>query len=108
MKKILVTILMVLSVSVLTGCTEKNEASKNEIITYNTDDDEQDMFGTQFVIIERERLHDELDLSSNWNYRYTVYDVDSKVMYYIFDGNELATMSPVYNSDGTIKIYEEK
>lgn len=107
MRRILITILTVLSVAVLTGCTSKNEDSKNEITTCNTDDTEQDMFGTQFVIIESETLQNKRELSSTWYYRYTVYDVDSKVMYYIFDGYNRATMSPVYNSDGTVKIYEE-
>lgn len=101
MKRILTTILMVLTISVLTGC-----ASKNEITTYNTDGKDTNMLGTQFVVIEEENLLDPFS-SSNWTYRYTVYDVDSKAMYYILEGYKRSAMAPVYNADGTVKMYQE-
>ena len=35
----------------------------------------------------------------------TVYDKDTKVMYYFIDDAYQMALSPIYNSDGTIKIY---
>lgn len=34
-----------------------------------------------------------------------VYDKDTKVMYYFIDDAYQMALSPIYNSDGTIKIY---
>lgn len=34
------------------------------------------------------------------------YDYDTKVMYYIWDGYNKIGISPIYNSDGSVMIYE--
>ena len=39
---------------------------------------------------------------------YIVYDKDTKVMYYIIINSYKCGITPIYNTDGTIKIYEEK
>ena len=35
-----------------------------------------------------------------------VYDKDTKVMYYLIDDAYQMALSPIYNADGTIKIYK--
>ena len=35
-----------------------------------------------------------------------VYDYDTKVMYYIWDGYNKIGISPIYNADGSVMIYE--
>lgn len=37
---------------------------------------------------------------------YIVYDKDTKVMYYLVDDAYQMALSPIYNADGTIKIYK--
>lgn len=39
---------------------------------------------------------------------YTTYDKDTMVEYYIIISGHRAGISPVYNADGTLKIYPEK
>ena len=43
---------------------------------------------------------------------YEVYDVDTYVMYYLFESAQAQGLSqglcPIYNSDGTIKVYQER
>jgi hypothetical protein len=39
---------------------------------------------------------------------YYYYDKDTKVMYAVFTGyNDGGGMTPLYNPDGTLKLYEE-
>lgn len=35
-----------------------------------------------------------------------VYANDTKVMYYVFHGNHTGGITPLYNADGTLQIYE--
>ena len=35
-----------------------------------------------------------------------VYDKDTKVMYYLIDDAYQMALTPIYNSDGTIRLYE--
>lgn len=37
---------------------------------------------------------------------YTVYDCDTKVMYYIWEGYNRFGLTPVYNADGSVMVYE--
>ena len=37
-----------------------------------------------------------------------VYDKDTKVMYYFIDDAYQMALTPIYNSDGTIRLYEDK
>ena len=39
---------------------------------------------------------------------YIVYANDTKVMYYVFRGNYTGGITPLYNADGTLQIYEGK
>ena len=37
-----------------------------------------------------------------------VYDKDTKVMYYFIDDAYQMALTPIYNSDGTIRLYDKK
>ena len=37
---------------------------------------------------------------------YTIYDKDTKVMYFYIRGYQNTSMSPIYNSDGSVMVYE--
>ena len=54
----------------------------------------------QFVVVEERRNGDYGTLS-------IVYDKDTKVMYYIFTSDYRCGVTPIYDSDGSVKIYEE-
>lgn len=93
-KKKLIVVLTAITLS-LTGCGDSS---------HQKDKPNNDTLFDQFVIIE----HSEYGLSSgNWHDFYTVYDKDTKVMYYFAEGYNRAMMSPIYNSDGTVMIWEE-
>lgn len=87
MKKFIITLLA--SVMLLTGCGT----------TYSYDTD---VYLDKFVNIET-RYGDfdgcNVDL-------HIVYDYDTKVMYYIWDGYNKIGISPIYNSDGSVMVYE--
>ena len=51
----------------------------------------------QFITVER--------YGNSQRGLYLVYDKDTKVMYYLIDEAYQMALSPVYNSDGTIRIY---
>lgn len=87
MKKRL-TLLVILLMLVLTGC-------KTTTTTY--EDREKD-FWDKFVLIEKyDKAGSKL---------YVVYDKDTKVEYYIISNYNQLGFSPIYNADGTIKVYE--
>lgn len=87
MKKLLI-VLMVLALT-LTGCEAKS-------IAY--DNGEKVIFGN-FVVLEI--LEDPND-----GWVYIMYDKETKVEYYYILAYNRAAMSPIYNADGTVKIYE--
>lgn len=37
-----------------------------------------------------------------------IYANDTHVMYFYFDGNYTSGLTPLYNADGTLQIYEEE
>lgn len=95
MKRIFVALLTVLILS-LTACG-RSAYQKDELIN-NT------LFN-QFVIVK----HDEYNtMTCDWHDFYIIYDKDTKVMYYLANGFNRAMMSPIYNSDGTVKIWDGK
>lgn len=93
-KKKLIIVLMVITLS-LTGCGESS---------HQKDKSNNNTLFDQFVIVkdtEYDAMNDE------WYDFYIVYDKDTKVMYYFANGFRRAMMSPIYNSDGTVKIWED-
>lgn len=83
MKRLIVAIL--LSIFLLTGCDSK----------------EQEILSGQFVVIESNE--------ESFIHSYRIYDKQTRVIY-IFTKNSWngsSTMSPLYNADGTLQIYEE-
>jgi hypothetical protein len=70
--------------------------------TKTYEDGEKTKFSQFVVIEEKDNVSDGLLC--------TVYDKDTKVMYYIISisSSYKCGITPIYNTDGTIKIYEEK
>lgn len=91
-KKILFTV----SLTVLFALPTILSACTNVTSSYNRGDD----IYEQFIIVDS--VHD-----FNFGYLYTVYDKDTKVMYYICYDGEGKGISPIYEADGTVKIYQE-
>lgn len=88
MKKIISLIIIGIMLMSLSSCGTK--VSKSD-----------ETFFDQFIAIEERS-------SINDGSCYIVYDKDTLVMYYyIKDGHRLA-LSPIYNADGTIKVYEKE
>ena len=54
----------------------------------------------QFVVVEERQNGDYGTLS-------IMYDKDTKVMYYMFTSAYRCGVTPIYNADGSVKIYEE-
>ena len=84
------TLLVILLMLVLTGC-------KTTTTTY--EDGEKDLWD-KFVVIESYSNMDNGTLC-------IVYDKDTKVEYYMVCYSHRFGICPVYNADGTIKVYEE-
>lgn len=89
MKKKL-TLLTILLILVLVGCGT----------TTTTYEDEEKNFWDKFVVVENYGNMNDGSL-------YIVYDKDTKVEYYIVHAYCRFGISPIYNADGTIKVYEE-
>lgn len=81
MKKFLIVGL--LSVFLLTGCRYKEG---------------DEMFSDDFVLIEKKD-------DNNYN-AYKLYDKETKVIYLFTSNGYSSGMTPLYNADGTLQIYE--
>ncbi len=88
MKKIFAVIFSVMLMLSLTGC-------KTTVDTDNHDD----LFG-KFTVIETRYNASDGTL-------YITYDKDTMVEYYIIISGHRAGISPIYEADGSIKIYPE-
>lgn len=87
MKKFIIALLA--SVMLLTGCGT----------TYSYDTE---VYMDKFVTVESRRSTVDgcaMDL-------HIVYDYDTKVMYYLWKGYSNFAFSPIYNSDGSVMVYE--
>lgn len=82
---VLVPLMFILIIG-LTACT-----------TTTTYEDNDKKFGNQFVVVEKQQNID--------GCIYIVYDIDTKIMYYI--NGYVGGMSPIYNTDGSIKVYDD-
>jgi hypothetical protein len=84
MKKLLLFLFLIASLS-FCGC--------------NKDETELDMINNQFVIVSK-------DYNLNTGNLYITYDKNTKVMYYIASAPYKYAISPIYDTDGSIKIYK--
>lgn len=96
MKNKIKKILFTVSLTILFALPTILSACTNVTSSYNPGDD----IYEQFIIVDS--IYD-----FNFGYLYTVYDKDTKVMYYISSGSHKSGISPIYNTDGTVKIYQE-
>ena len=83
MKKIIILVLITL---MLTGCKTTTYKINNEV------------YWDKFIVIEERYNFDHGRLK-------IVYDKDTKVMYYLIEDAYERSMSPIYNTDGTIMVY---
>ena len=50
----------------------------------------------------------EWDGGANYAFERIVYAYDTRVMYYVYSFNDKGGITPLYNADGTLQIYEGK
>ena len=84
MKKIIILVLITL---MLTGCKTKTYKTNNEI------------YWDKFIVIEERN-------NIEYGRLKIVYDKDTKVMYYFITSTYSRTITPIYNADGTVMVYE--
>ena len=89
-KKIIIFITCLLLILSFAGC---------KVTTTKYSDDGHCVY-SRFVVVEKS----ENPISGT---TFVVYDEDTKVMYYIIDNYHQCGITPIYNSDGTIKIYKK-
>ena len=89
MKKALIIIALLCSMPlVFTGCKTKVDTDNNTTVF------------SKFTVIETRN-------NPNDGVLYIMYDNDTKVEYYYIYTGHRAGLCPVYNADGTIKVYTE-
>lgn len=91
MKKIIILFITVILLISLCACGRTYEEAENN---------QGKLSGNYFVIIK------EWGNSSVYGNSYIVYANDTKVMYYIEYGGGSRMITPLYNADGTLQIYE--
>ena len=84
MKKFLITVMVIALSLALTGCEVKNGEK---------------VYFDRFVVLEE--LND-----PHYEPMYVVYDKETNVEYYYWISYQRTVMSPIYNADGTVKVYE--
>jgi uncharacterized protein YceK len=90
MKRALLVLMMAV---LLTGC--------KTTVTEDVDNACYQNAFNQFVVVEERRSADCGTLS-------IMYDKDTKVMYYMWDGNSYTGgFTPIYNADGSVKVYDD-
>lgn len=86
MKKFL---LLIITVLCLSGCSKEEHPNKNDN-TYR-----EQMAGGYFTVLEE------------WDrVNYIVYANDTKVKYFVKYGGSVLGITPLYNADGSLQIYE--
>ena len=92
-KKIALILVLCTIATVLCGCssTSYNEAKTSDTCIFSNG---------YFTVIK------EWDGGVNFPLEQIVYANDTGVMYYVFLGGYWSAMTPLYNADGTLQIYE--
>lgn len=91
-KKIILIIMLCVLATVLAGCCSSVTYESAAKPAYKD-------FGGYFNVIQE--WHDD-----NMGACKILYADDTHVMYFYFDGNYTGGLAPLYNADGTVKIYE--
>ena len=91
MKKFCLVLIIILMATMLCGCSSipYDEAKTSNTYAFSN--------GYFTVIKEWGKLH---------FYEYIVYAKDTRVMYYVFRASYGSGITPLYNADGTLQIYE--
>ena len=92
MKKFYLVLIIILMATMLCSCSSSYEKA-------NTNPDNYFSNG-YFTIIKS------WDGGINYPTEHIIYANDTKVMYYVFRGNYAGGITPLYNADGTLQIYE--
>lgn len=91
MKKILAILLLCSMIFICSGCIVEDYEDARE--------PEEKVWADGYFIVIKE-----------WGYSSIVYAKDTKVMYYIYSSSSSssskACMTPLYNADGTIQVYQ--
>lgn len=93
-KKIYLVLILCLMTTMLCGCSTSYEEA-------NTNPDNYLSKG-YFTVIKS------WDGGANYPTEYIVYANDTNVMYYVFHSLYTGGITPLYNADGTLQIYEGK
>ena len=91
MKKIIALFITIILLMSLCACGRTYEEAENHQGTLS---------GNYFIIIK------EWGDSPTYGSSYIVYANDTKVMYYIEYGGSSRMITPLYNADGTLQIYQ--
>ena len=92
MKKFCLVLIIILMAAVLCGCSSSYEEANTNPNNY--------LSKGYFTVIKS------WDGGMDFPAEYIVYANDTKVMYYVFRSNYAGGMTPLYNTDGTLQIYE--
>ena len=94
-KNVKVLCTMIIAVVIFTSCGN---------YTTNSNSNTSKVICEQFIVVNESKY------DTDFGTLYTVYDKDTKVMYYIMDAYyyHQAVMTPIYNSDGTVRIYNSE
>ena len=96
-KLVLITLSVILLFIIIvstTSCSSRYEDRETDI-------KEEYWGGGYFKVIEK------WSSSGSSPDNYIIYAVDTGVMYYVRYGNLTGGVTPLYNSDGTVKVYDE-
>ena len=88
-KILLIAIAAIIMMTMATGCRQIQEEANSE-----------QWFGEEFIVLKEN--------TSEWGHVYTLCDKQTKVVYYLFANFDGQTITPAYNADGTIRVYDGK
>lgn len=92
-KKIVLILILCIAATMLCSCSSISYDEAKISNTYVFSDE-------YFTVIK------EWDGGIGFPLEQIVYANDTKVMYYVFRGNHTGGITPLYNADGTLQIYE--
>lgn len=91
MKKVIILFITIILLISLCACGRTYEEAENNFNSKS---------GNYFTIVK------EWGNSAGYGNSYIVYANDTKVMYYIEYGAQSRMITPLYNADGTLQIYQ--